>query len=165
MKLFIQIRDGQPFEHPILADNFFQVFPNASESNLPEGFAKFEKLDPPAIDMFEVFDHSVYEMQSDGVVREIWAVRRMTDEEKAAKIQDRADQVEGLLSYCKARAVEEIAKATGEGITRLQEYLDTLNAFTYNDPFFADVPPIPRVTGDGRMLTNNMPGSAPNVTG
>jgi hypothetical protein len=165
MKLFIQIRDGQPFEHPILADNFFQVFPHVDENNLPEGFAKFEKLDPPVIDVFEVFDHSFYEMQSDGVVREIWAVRSMTDEEKAAKIQDQVAQVEGLLAFCKNKATEDLAKATGNGAVVLQEYIDTLNAFTYSDPFLANVPPIPRITGDGLMLNNDMPGSAPRVTG
>ena len=89
MKFFIQIKDGQPFEHPIYPDNFFQVFPNADENKLPDGFAKFEKLDPPTIDEFEMFDGSFYEMQSDGVVREMWAVRAMTDEEKTAKIQIR----------------------------------------------------------------------------
>ena len=28
MRLFIQIRDGQPFEHPIIEDNFREAFPD-----------------------------------------------------------------------------------------------------------------------------------------
>ena len=44
MELYIQIRNGQPFEHPILGDNFRQAFPKIDVSNLPPEFAKFERI-------------------------------------------------------------------------------------------------------------------------
>jgi hypothetical protein len=165
MKLFIQTRGGQPFEHPILADNFFQVFPDADENNLPKGFAKFEKLEPPAIDTFEVIDGSFYEMQSDGVVREIWAVRSMTEEERTNRIQAEAARIDGMVTFFKQAAEKEISQATGEALQTWQEYLTQLNAYTYTDPFTAAAPPLPRVGANGRFLTNDMPGSMPSVTG
>ena len=41
MELFIQIRNGQPFEHPIFGDNFRQAFPDVDVDNLPPEFARF----------------------------------------------------------------------------------------------------------------------------
>lgn len=86
MDLFIRIQDGQPFEHPIFGDNFRQAFPEIDTENLPEGFARFERvLCPNAAGVYEV-DYCTYEWV-DGVVKDVWRVRPMTDEEKAAKQQ------------------------------------------------------------------------------
>jgi hypothetical protein len=165
MKLFIQVRNGQPFEHPIMADNFYQAFPHLDENNLPPEFAKFEKPELPTIDIFEVVDGSSYVMQPNGVVKEVWAVRPMTDAEKAIRIQDAASQIDNTIAFYKNFAAIEVAKATGDAITSWQEYISMLNEFTYTDPFAASVPPLPRYASNGEYLTNNMPGSAPNVTG
>jgi len=165
MQLFIQLRNGQPFEHPIMADNFYQAFPDLDENNLPPEFAKFEKPELPTIDIFEIVDGSSYVMQANGVVREVWNVRPMTDNEKAERIQDAVSQIETAIAFHKQFAAIELAKATGEAATSWQEYIDTLNAFTYTDPFTASVPQLPRFASNGQYLTNNMPGSAPSVTG
>ena len=39
LELYIQIRNGQPHEHPIFADNFRQAFPDVDTENLPDTFA------------------------------------------------------------------------------------------------------------------------------
>ena len=44
MELFIQIRDGLPFGHPIYGDNFRQAFPDVDLENLPPEFARFERI-------------------------------------------------------------------------------------------------------------------------
>ena len=44
MELFIRVKDGQAFEHPILGDNFRQAFPNINVNNLPSEFARFERI-------------------------------------------------------------------------------------------------------------------------
>ena len=165
MKLFIQVRNGQPFEHPIMADNFYQAFPHLDENNLPPEFAKFEKTETPTTDIFEVVDGSSYVMQPNGVVREVWTVRPMTDDERAVRIQDAVNQIETALAFHKQVATTEINKATGPAAIAWQEYMDVLNAFTYTDPFLAAIPQLPRISLSGQSLTNNMPGSAPNVTG
>ena len=44
MELYIQIRNGQPFEHPIFGDNFRQAFPGIDVDNLPPEFAVFQRV-------------------------------------------------------------------------------------------------------------------------
>ena len=85
LELYIQIRDGQPFEHPIFADNFKMAFPDANVNDLPaDQFAKFIRVDAPVPDTYEVYEGVTYQWV-DGVVKDVHTVRAMTDEERAAK--------------------------------------------------------------------------------
>jgi hypothetical protein len=84
MELFIQIRDGQPFEHPIFGDNFRQAFPNVDPDNLPLEFARFKRVETPTLGPYEVYEGVAYQWQ-DGAVADLHAVRAMTPEEVAAK--------------------------------------------------------------------------------
>jgi hypothetical protein len=84
LELYIQIRDGQPYEHPIFADNFRQAFPDVDTEALPSDlFAKFVRVDKPEIGEFEVYDGVTYEWDGD-IVKDVHRVRPMTDEERAA---------------------------------------------------------------------------------
>lgn len=83
-ELYIQIVDGQPHEHPILGDNFRMVFPDVDTENLPaDRFAKFIRVHQPEVRAFEVAEVSYGWV--DGVVKDIWTVRPMTEEEHEAK--------------------------------------------------------------------------------
>lgn len=85
LELYIQIRDGQPFEHPIFADNFKLAFPEVNINQLPiDQFAKFIRVDQPAIGTYEVYEGVTYQW-FDGVVKDVHSVRAMTDEERTAK--------------------------------------------------------------------------------
>lgn len=84
LELYIQIRDGQPHEHPIFADNFRAAFPDVDTENLPDTFAKFIRVDQPVPDTYEVYEGVSYQW-IDGVVKDVHSVRAMTDEERAAK--------------------------------------------------------------------------------
>lgn len=84
LELYIQIRDGQPHEHPIFADNFRQAFPDVDTENLPNTFAKFIRVEAPVPDTYEVYVGVTYQW-ADGVVKDVHSVRAMTDEERAAK--------------------------------------------------------------------------------
>lgn len=86
MELYIRIKDGLPFEHPILGDNFRQAFPNIDTENLPPEFARFVRVAPPTVGVFEVCEECVYELV-DGVYTDVHNVRPMTAEEKAARIE------------------------------------------------------------------------------
>jgi len=87
MELYIRIKDGKPFEHPILGDNFRQAFPHIDTNNLPPEFARFVRVAAPTnIGVFEVCEESVYELV-DGVYTDIHNVRPMTAEEKAVRIE------------------------------------------------------------------------------
>tara|TARA_R110000803_G_scaffold205450_1_gene272113 strand:- start:493 stop:897 length:405 start_codon:yes stop_codon:yes gene_type:complete len=92
MRLFIQIRDGAPFEHPIQEDNFKFAFPQIDMNNLPEEFMDFERVDQKT-ELYEVFTEMPYFIDADNVVRN-GTKRDMTADEKAAKIQELKDHWE-----------------------------------------------------------------------
>lgn len=81
MNLYIRLINGQPFEHPILEENFQMAFPHIDVNNLPPEFAKFERIQPtPA--KYEKPSSVTYVLQQDGVVRDVWSYQEMTDAEK-----------------------------------------------------------------------------------
>lgn len=84
MELFIRIKDGQPFEHPILGENFRQAFPDVNTNNLPAEFARFVRVAAPVIGVYEVYEGVTYEWQN-GLVTDVHHVRAMTAEEITAK--------------------------------------------------------------------------------
>lgn len=84
MELFIQIRNDQPFEHPILGDNFRQAFPHIDCNNLPPEFARFERIERPEIQVYEIYEGVTYEKDGD-IYKDVHHVRAMTPEEKTAK--------------------------------------------------------------------------------
>lgn len=87
MELYIRIKDGLPFEHPILGDNFREAFIGIDTDNLPPEFARFVRVAPPIIGVFEVCEECTYELV-DGVYTDVHNVRPMTAEEKTAKIAE-----------------------------------------------------------------------------
>jgi hypothetical protein len=87
MELYIQIRDGVPFEHPIQGDNFRQAFPEIDVNNLPSSFAKFERVEKPEIGLYQVYEGATYEFV-DGVCRDVHQVRNLTEEEKVVLQND-----------------------------------------------------------------------------
>lgn len=84
MELFIRVKDGKPFEHPIFKDNFCAAFPDVDLQNLPSEFARFERLPPPSIGVYEVYEGVTYEA-FDGVYKDVHHVRPMTPQEKTEK--------------------------------------------------------------------------------
>jgi hypothetical protein len=88
MNLYIRIKDGQPFEHPILGDNFRQAFPDIDVNNLPPEFARFERVERPVLGEYEVMvsETTTYELV-DGVYKDVWHKRDMTAEEREVKKQ------------------------------------------------------------------------------
>ena len=86
MELFIRIKNGQPFEHPIFGNNFREAYPQIDILNLPPEFARFVRVPPPAIGVYEKLS-STYADRGDGVYHDAWTVLELTPEEKAAKQQ------------------------------------------------------------------------------
>ena len=90
MELFIRIKDGQPFEHPIFGDNFRQAFPDVDTSNLPPEFARFTRAEPPVVGAYQVYEGVTYERCEDGFT-DVHHIRQMSDAEKLAKQQATKD--------------------------------------------------------------------------
>lgn len=91
MELFIRIQNGQPFEHPILGDNFRQAFPNIDTNNLPPEFARFVRVEPPAVGVYEKNQTVSYQL-IDGAYTDVFSVEQMTMEEIAIKKQSVRDE-------------------------------------------------------------------------
>jgi len=85
MKLFIRIKDGQPFEHPIFEDNFIQAFPGVDIENLPPEFALFERVETPEFGPYDKNQRVQYVRGEDGIYRDEWFSDKMTIEEIEAK--------------------------------------------------------------------------------
>jgi hypothetical protein len=83
MNLFIQIINGTPVNHPLTVDNLLYLFSQFDGENPPEGYAKFERTAKPIETRFEITEGPVYSL-IDGIVKEVWSVRPMTDEEKTS---------------------------------------------------------------------------------
>ena len=90
MELFIRIKDGQPFEHPILGDNFREAFPHVDTNNLPAEFARFVRVQAPVVGVYENYTGVTYEL-IDGVYTDVHHVVSMTAQEIAAKQQSARD--------------------------------------------------------------------------
>jgi len=84
MNLYIQLENGQPINHPIMEDNLIQAFPEIDLNNLPENFARFERISCPLENPYEVYEGVTYEWDN-GIVKDLHHLRPMTAEEKAAK--------------------------------------------------------------------------------
>ena len=84
MNMFIQIVDGAPYGNPIVEDNFRQAFPNIDTNNLPEGWARFERIEKPLISPYEVYEGVIYEQHGD-VFKDVHKIREMTNAEKTEK--------------------------------------------------------------------------------
>lgn len=82
--LYIKIKDGQPFEHPIVEDNLIAAFPEVDINNLPASFAPFEKTEIPSVGVYETYKGSVYQWEGN-IVKEVHLVETMSEEEKTAK--------------------------------------------------------------------------------
>lgn len=165
MDLFIQIRNGQPYEHPILGDNFRHVFPELDVNNLPPEFAKFERIQNPRnAGPYEV-DEVSYQWV-DGVVKDVWTVRQMTQEEKDAKFQWLLDQAINTLNHRKQEIKKLLETSLSEKSRKAwSDYLAELEAIIISDPLqFKLLSPL-RLDENGEPLTITDAGSAPDVTG
>lgn len=165
MKLVIQIRDGQPFEHPIMEDNFVQAFPHLNIDNLPPNFAKFERVEMPRKAGPYQVEYEQYEWVN-GIVKDVWYIREMTLEEKAAAQATYEERLQARCASFKESAANlRNLQATEAGKQVYTDYIARINALTWDDPAFVKLEPIPKVDADGNIVTNNNAGSAPNVIG
>ena len=80
MNLYIRINQNKPVDHPIVEDNFIQAFPEIDISNLPNNFARFERIDIPEVGVYQIYEGVVYDWE-DGVVKDVHKIRDMTQEE------------------------------------------------------------------------------------
>lgn len=166
MNLYIQIRNGQPYEHPILEDNFKQAFPHIDVNNLPPEFAKFIRHKPQYnASVFEV-DEIKYEW-CNGVVQDVWYVREMTSNEKIEKIKLIEKDILDRYNFYKKISNLSINFCIENNEIEMQniwvEYLNKLNNWVLIDPLYPNLPEPPKFDVNGNIKSLDIAGSAPNV--
>lgn len=167
MELYIQIRDGQPHEHPILGDNFREAFPHIDVDNLPPEFARFERIENPRNAGTFQIDEARYEWDG-GVVKDVWSVREMTEEEKTKTINDAIERIYAMYERLKIMTQENIDATTGDAQQAWSTYMDQLQLWVLPNPLDINFPRFPKppvILEDGTIFTVNSSGSAPNVIG
>jgi hypothetical protein len=100
MELFIRVdENGNAVGHPMLGDNFREVFPHVDIENLPPEFAKFVRVPFPTVGVYEVVEGAKLDggeningvptyQRVNGVFTDVWPIRQMTDAEKTEKQQN-----------------------------------------------------------------------------
>jgi len=79
MKLYIQIENGQPVNHPALKSNLIDAF-----GHIPSNWAPFKRIDKPESPSHFHKHFNSYTLSSDGVTwQDTWTFVEMTDEEKS----------------------------------------------------------------------------------
>ena len=87
MKLYIEIKNGMPINHPALKENLLQAF-----GDIPENWLPFERIEKPQLEVYDVFEQPFPDYQLvDGTYKDVWLVRPMTESEKTAKQQEVKD--------------------------------------------------------------------------
>jgi hypothetical protein len=87
MKLYIETENNLPKNHPALEENLLQAF-----GVIPEHWVLFERIEKPILGIYEKFelDHPEYRLV-DGIYKDVWLFRSLTDEEKTLKQQQAKD--------------------------------------------------------------------------
>ena len=84
MNLYIETENGVTKNHPAFEDNLMQAF-----GEIPAHWEAFIRVERPVPGVYQIMDSDepVY-TKVDGVWTDVWTVREMTAEEKAAKQQE-----------------------------------------------------------------------------
>jgi hypothetical protein len=85
MNLYIKIANGQPVDHPAFMDNLIQAF-----GAVPSNWEKFIRIERPIPTVYQILDSEepTYEFNEQlDHWTDVWSLRDMTADEKAAKQQ------------------------------------------------------------------------------
>ena len=87
MYLFIEVKDGQPINHPAFSGNLMGAF-----KNIPENWEPFIRVERPVLGIYETMDSEEPSYEKvDGVWTDVWSIRNMTPDEKLDKQQSVID--------------------------------------------------------------------------
>lgn len=100
-EFFIQIKDGQPFEHPLGRNNMQHLFPQHDlDNSVPDNFAVFNRIASPVpTNPYQKITGPVYTFNDKGEVYDKWELLELTAEEKAEKQDNVKNTWEGPASW------------------------------------------------------------------
>jgi len=124
MNLYIETENGITKNHPALEDNLIQAF-----GVIPAHWEPFTRVEKPLPTVYQTFDSPEFVYAKiDGVWTDVWMLRDMSEEEKAAKQQ-------AVITEFNSR-----------------EQVENWSAWTFDEAICAMQPPIPRPTPDQTKL-------------
>ena len=85
MQLYIKYIDEQIVDHPMLEENLKQADPTFDPINLPNTLKLFERINAPVPGPYARVENS-YQLCDDGIVRDVYTLVDISDEEKSAMI-------------------------------------------------------------------------------
>lgn len=92
--LYIRVNDKGTIDHPILEANLRDFYPDFEVNDPPSGFARFERVEPPMFDDFQLVEKVTYELSEEltnkygtPTYTDVFHIREMTEEEKQAKLE------------------------------------------------------------------------------
>lgn len=131
MNLYIEIKDGQPINHPAFEDNLIQAL-----GSVPSHWEPFIRVERPVLGIHEVLNSEIptYE-KVNGTWTDVWSIREMTAEEK-----ETAKQIVQT-------TIKEIKEAW---LQRWQS--ENWSAWIFNEDSMVYEPPIPRPMPDQSKL-------------
>lgn len=118
--MYIETENGITKNHPAFKENLIQAF-----GKIPAHWEPFTRVERPVIGIYQLMDpnEAVY-TKVNGVWTDVWTVREMTAEEKAAKQQAARD------------------------VFNENEYASNWSSWTLDETTNVMVPPIPRPAAD-----------------
>lgn len=129
MKMYIQIENNKPINHPAFEDNLLQTF-----GKIPLEWESFIRVEPPTPSMYQIVNNQdpMYS-KIDGAWTDVWVLRDMTSNEIADKQQVVKDH------------------------WALLPNRENFATWVFDEDLCRYVPPIPRPEGDFRWsgLKNN----------
>jgi hypothetical protein len=87
MNLYIKVENGWVKGHPAVEENLIQAF-----GAIPEHWEPFVRVERPTLEVYQILvsSEAAY-LKINGVWTDVWSIRDMTSEEKAAKQQEVKD--------------------------------------------------------------------------
>jgi len=157
MKLFINVIDGVPNEHPAYEENLLQAFPEG----IPSTFEPFERtpidrnFTPTSLQKITC----TYVKNENGVWRDLWQVEELAGLEREAKITQLTSQVNETLSRMKLNTQNAISKCMEHsdlsGLAAWSDFLDKLNAWQLISvaPLSPELPAFPKRNAEGLWVS------------
>lgn len=144
MKLYIRFLNGAPYLHPVPEEHLLQIHPEIDVNNLPDDWRPFCRVERPS-DEAEFFivvaDKPTYVLEGN-VVKDYWATRDMTFEEKQAAINKELAFVTSRLNDLIQVATNALQLANDVEKVLLESYLSDLNNTSLDNPFTVQFPKI-----------------------
>lgn len=88
MKLYIQIQNNEPINHPYLEDNLLEYF----KGTIPAEYVPFIRVAAPELGIYEKNQTVAYELV-DGVYTDVWRCEQMNEAERK-EVDDRIAALE-----------------------------------------------------------------------